>query len=289
MAQKNAPFLCEESDVRRLVKLLGEVVLVEGDLAAKRVHLMRGLCRIIGADAWAWSLVHMQTGEPPRQVVFLNDGVPEERFHDYVYALEHPDMKWALGKFVEECLAAGRPFTRRDAQILPGSFDELLATSDPFKAWNRVGFRSFMLMAWPLAGGGYSGIGIYRRDGRPDFTARESRIAHIVLTEIPWLHEEGWSAERGRTLGTLGPRLREVLHFLIQAHPRKLIAADLGLSLNTVHGYVREIYRHFGVNSHAGLIAHFTCGDGGDAPGGEPPLLGGCGNHGKSRMSRRVD
>lgn len=261
---KNAPFLLEEGDVRSLVQLLGEVVLVKGDLAAKRVHLMRGLCRILGADAWAWSMVHMESGEPPRQVVFLHDGVPQDRFHDYVHALEHPDMKWALGKFVSECLAAGRPFTRRDAQVLPDTFERLAADSDAFKAWQRVGFRSFMLLAWPLAGGGYSGVGIYRRSSRPDFSARESRIAHIVLTEIPWIHEEGWSGERGRTLGTLSPRLREILHLLVQGRARKAIASDLGLSLNTVHGYVRDIYGHFHVNSHAGLIAHFTRGDGGD-------------------------
>ena len=102
------------------------------------------------------------------------------------------------------------------------------------------------------------------RAARPHFGPRETRLAHIVLTEIPWLHEEGWGEDRGASLGQLAPRPREILSLLVQGRARKLIADDLGLSIHTVHGYVRDIYRHFGVNSHPELMTRFTRGDGGD-------------------------
>lgn len=64
----------------------------------------------------------------------------------------------------------------------------------------------------------------------------------------------------------LQPRHRTILKLLCKGSSRKAIAADLGVSENTVHGYVKDIFRHFHVNSQSQLIAHFTKGDDGDKP-----------------------
>ena len=45
--------------------------------------------------------------------------------------------------------------------------------------------------------------------------------------------------------------------FLMSGLDRKSIAAHLGISANTVAGYAREVYRHFGVNSQPQLIRRF--------------------------------
>ena len=44
--------------------------------------------------------------------------------------------------------------------------------------------------------------------GRPRFGARDARLAHIVLSEIPWLHTAGLPEDRGQTAPALSPRLR---------------------------------------------------------------------------------
>ena len=37
-----------------------------------------------------------------------------------------------------------------------------------------------------------------------------------------------------------------------------------GLSVNTVHGYAKVIFKHFGVHTQSELVTRFTKGDGGD-------------------------
>ena len=136
--------------------------------------------------------------------------------------------------------------------------------SNAEKAWLRADIGPVMLSCKPLPDGGFSSIGIYRTAERELFTERESKIAHIVLTEIPWLHLTGWPEERGQSALKLYPRLRTVLNLLIEGWSRKQIADRLDLSLNTIHGYVKDIYRHFSVHSQAELLARLSKGDGGD-------------------------
>lgn len=67
----------------------------------------------------------------------------------------------------------------------------------------------------------------------------------------------------GRALATaddpaagLSPRLRQVFAALLGGEPEKRIARRLGVSPATLHGYVKQVYRAFGVSSRAELLAH---------------------------------
>jgi DNA-binding NarL/FixJ family response regulator len=80
----------------------------------------------------------------------------------------------------------------------------------------------------------------------------------------------GWPEDRGIRVPELSPRLWLVHEMLLQSYGRKEIADHLGLSMHTVSGYMKEVYRHFDVQSHAQLVARFFRGDGGDVPGHRP-------------------
>jgi DNA-binding CsgD family transcriptional regulator len=54
----------------------------------------------------------------------------------------------------------------------------------------------------------------------------------------------------------LNGRLRDVLGCLLEGLSEKQIAARLRLSAWTVHGYVKQVYRRFGADSHAQLMFH---------------------------------
>ena len=54
---------------------------------------------------------------------------------------------------------------------------------------------------------------------------------------------------------SLSPRLRQTLGCLLEGHSEKEIAHRLGLSATTIHQYVTALYRHFGVQSRAQLMA----------------------------------
>src|SRR5262249_30102613 len=54
----------------------------------------------------------------------------------------------------------------------------------------------------------------------------------------------------------LSPRLRQTLACLLEGDSEKQVAARLGLSPATTHQYVTALYRRFGVQSRAQLLAY---------------------------------
>lgn len=53
----------------------------------------------------------------------------------------------------------------------------------------------------------------------------------------------------------LPPRVREVLWCFLEGDSDKQVAAGLGLTWNTVNGYAKQIYTHFGVTTRTELLA----------------------------------
>lgn len=90
-----------------------------------------------------------------------------------------------------------------------------------------------------------------RREGLP-FSEREVCLARWIAGEFPWQPEGAATVKSGFTR-----RERLVIDLLLQSHSRKEIAKRLGITVNTVQGYIKEIYRRFGVHSHAELLRHY--------------------------------
>jgi DNA-binding NarL/FixJ family response regulator len=59
-------------------------------------------------------------------------------------------------------------------------------------------------------------------------------------------------------LEQLRPRLRQVMDELLLGASEKQVAQRLQISPHTAHGYVKELYRRFGVCSRAELMARFV-------------------------------
>lgn len=256
-------FTLPESDVRALVRLLGEVTLARSSLADSRAQLMVGLCALIKADAWIWGVGQHELNQPPFYVSYDRGNIDDERFAQLMNAVNHAEMERFTRPFTEELARTGAHLTRLRQQINP---DDSFIGSQAEQAWLKANIGPVMLSCKPLPDGGFSSIGVYRNANQPLFTERESRITHILLSEVPWLHLQGWPNERGQSAAQLAPRMRTMLNLLIEGWSRKRIAAELGLSLHTVHDYVKQIYVHFGVHSQAELLVRFTKGNGGDTP-----------------------
>jgi len=141
---------------------------------------------------------------------------------------------------------------------------EVFCQSEAYSFGKNADIAAVFMSVRPLDEQSGSTVGIHRRFGRPRFTQRESKIEPIILTEIPWIHEQGWPEGRGVRVPKLYPQQQIVLNLLLQGEDRKSIAGQLKISPNTVSGYVRELYQHFGVNSQSELLARFFSGNGGD-------------------------
>ncbi len=69
------------------------------------------------------------------------------------------------------------------------------------------------------------------------------------------VRERDEAHERRARRGGLSPRQGAVLDRLLTGQSEKEIAASLGLTVNTVHGYVKEVFRHLRVHSRHELMA----------------------------------
>src|SRR5688500_5956447 len=66
------------------------------------------------------------------------------------------------------------------------------------------------------------------------------------------------NAERRDPQSDLSPRMRQTLQSLLAGDSEKQAATKLGVSQNTVHVYVKQLYRRFDVNSRGELLARWV-------------------------------
>jgi DNA-binding CsgD family transcriptional regulator len=250
-----------EQDVRNIVRLLGEVIAATGNIDAKRRVLMEGLCELIHAESWVWCMAQYEPDQPPSFVGLVHGGFDDARFARFVEAINHPAIGTVTRPSTLELKAKGTHLTRTLRQIDPM---DLLKSSPAAPYLARANIGTLLVSQRPMEEGGISAIGVYRQVGAPHFDERESRIAHILLSEVPWLHFRAFPDRQSLEIARLYPRHRTILNLLCEGWNRKKIADHLQLSVNTVHGYVKAIFQHFGVHSQAELLSRFTKGDGGD-------------------------
>lgn len=89
-----------------------------------------------------------------------------------------------------------------------------------------------------------------------DFSPREARLLEFFATELGPLVGRALVAAAEPSPETLSARLRQTLACLLEGDSEKQVAARLSLSLPTTHQYVTALYRHFGVQSRAQLLAY---------------------------------
>ena len=92
-------------------------------------------------------------------------------------------------------------------------------------------------------------------DRRP-FDARDARTVHVLHAECGWVYRDELPSDRVKAL-PLSPREQQVLWKLLSGRAEKQIATEMRLSPNTVHHYVKAIYRRLRVSSRGELLARW--------------------------------
>ena len=247
-----------EADARAMVRLVGETAAVAATSSYQKCRdfLLTGLCEMIDADAWAWALSRLDPES--HQIYYLTNqvgGMETGQWTAVAAAVEHPSMKDASKAFGEALAEAKQAVTMSREEIDPNGFAR---QGELKEVWDRTGFDGMLMSGHPLDEESSSHIVIYRKMGSGSFSARQTQMAHIVLTEVSWLHAQGWPEDRGASIPKLSPRQRSVLIMLTGGHTRKEMASALEISENTVSGYVKGVYRHFNVHSQTELMRKFS-------------------------------
>ena len=187
-----------KTDVRAVVRLLGEAAERRGGHAAQKLHLMHGLSTLIGADSWAWGLYcSFAPDAPPTATSIVHHGFTPEQYASFIRAIEHRDTGALNAPLTHEFARQPRHLTRTRQQMVA---DDVYEKTEVHALWRAADVGAVILSVRPVDERSQSVLGIYRRYGRPLFSATESRLAHIVLSEVGWLHEAGWPEDRGVTV-----------------------------------------------------------------------------------------
>lgn len=254
-----------EADFKGIVRLLGKVAGMTDPLAVRKRALMDGLCAMIGVKRWLWTTsTNFHPGEVPVAIAVAYGGFSDRECATLLEASQDPEYPIPENEAMISDINNHGHITRTRSDWIS---DEELYNHPQWKLYRQhAGTDHYLFSLYPVVNGFISGVGFHRPPGEPDFTPRERRIVHIVASEIDWLHTADVpEAESVENAHKLTPRLRVVFMLLIKGWNRKKIAAHLGITPNTTAGYIKTIYRQFGVSSQSELISAFVQGDGGDS------------------------
>jgi DNA-binding CsgD family transcriptional regulator len=121
--------------------------------------------------------------------------------------------------------------------------------------YRNSGYQDAVYVAFPVNEDAESYFGLFRAEGRP-FSIEERDSLAYTLRGIKWFHKQLLLSHCLLVAGTpLAPVERQVLHCLLSGRSEKEIAIAQGQSYHTTHEYVSSIYRKFGVNNRAMLMA----------------------------------
>jgi DNA-binding CsgD family transcriptional regulator len=207
-----------------------------------------GVVQAAGGEAW-WD----RPGHAVRQVsAYSVAAAPaaEEAFRAY-----HRDN----GPVSDPILQAIEPLpdklvTRTRAQLVP---DDVWYRSASFNQYAKLGGTDHRLVSvFQISDrGATSVIALNRALGDRDFSGRERDLLNFFHAEVGQLIGGALVGATDASTETLSPRLRQTLACLLEGDSEKLVAVRLGLSEATVHQYVTALYRKFGVQSRAQLLA----------------------------------
>ena len=248
-----------EGELRAIVKLLGDVAVVEGGLEVKRRCLMQGLNDLIESDGWLWTIGQVDAdSDAPMNFEHLYNGISSKQTAAMLDSPSDTADPSPDDKHLAALVGEGKHFTRTRQQLVD---DDQWYSSNNVKTYRlNHGLDNCMYSITPLDSGGFTGVGFFRKVGREPFSERQRRIAHVVTTEVRWLVESDLPAEYGGLLAALTPRLRTVFTLLVDGYGCDEVAELLNLSPHTVKGYMKEVYKHFEVRSQIKLIRLFKTG-----------------------------
>ena len=252
----------QEDDVRQIVRLLADIAILNGDHTTKKIALLTGLCELIGAKKWVWVLrIDTPEKDTPTFAGYLNGGFTTEEFLSLSTAGAHPQVSEIEAPMKKELEHKKCHITLRLEDYDRG----LWQGSEVGELAKQAGVATFISSTRPMSDTTASTVVIYRAPGEGTFSERERRIAHIILTEVGWLHTLGWPEKQYiETLPRLPKSNMVLLSLLLQGHSRKEMAELMKLSPHTIGSYIKAIYKHFDVTSQPMLMNRFIYGDGHD-------------------------
>jgi DNA-binding CsgD family transcriptional regulator len=241
-------------DVRAALRLVGECRDLGYDPALWGRHLHGTLCRLTGTRVGVGGELRTPgRGAAGEIVTLIDSGLgPAERIAIADFVRHRGFGAHPVGTVLDGW--AGRVAVRTRRQLVP---DRAWYQSLCYEVFHRPLERDHCLVSpHRLPDGSLNLITLHRNAGERDFSPRERRLLLLAHTEIGQLMGPVLvRADDTHSPTRLPPRVRDVLNCLLDGDSEKQVATRLRLSRETVHQYVKVLYRHYQVSSRAELLA----------------------------------
>lgn len=245
-----------------VARLVGECRELGDDSTAWQAHLAGGLVALCGGLV-AW----VGAGSPPGAAGAGLGPAWVPAGSAGAWASSAVRDRW-LARASDPAMVAAHPaaaaFVARPEPDLTLTRRELVSDA----AWGRSAFVNELLRADGMDEGlvsrrrlggtpGSYVITLVRAAGDAPFRADARRLVERVQRELGPHLGRSLLLTTQPSLRGLTPGARCVLERLLDGDSEKEAALRLGLRPGTVHDHVKRLYKHFGVNSRAELLAHF--------------------------------
>jgi DNA-binding CsgD family transcriptional regulator len=243
-------------DVENMIAFLSSLIVSTDPLVAKRQRAFEWIAGAIEADVWVWLQSRFAEGHSFPVAI----GVAEGGFRDdaernsFHQANCDPELYGNLNPLFR---------TPTPLSMLQYEFFPKPPEAEPVLArWQKTtGLIDCVFSSVPAGNGVWSCIGLHRRRGGPPFTQRDRSLVHVMFGQLAFMHRPATDfPANNSSLAELTARRQQVLMYLLSGDQAKQIARKLQLSIHTVNGHVKDLYRHFSVATRAELINHFRTG-----------------------------
>lgn len=246
----------EESDVKAIIRLLGAAAGMTAPLNERRRFVLDGLARLIGAELWVWLQSRRSDDGDLAAYAVLDGGIRDDAERGRMAVFGNDPLLIRTFQRVVDITQHSTVLTQDWLHAASGEEREVLA-----QRLREARIGASVISCYPIPHHSISAIGLYRRDGGAEFTARERALVHLVLSQVEWLHcIDGAPVGNSSALMSLSNRQRQTLLLLLGGSSPKQIAIALQISEYTVRDYVKQIYRRFDVSGRGELLSLFING-----------------------------
>lgn len=248
----------EVTDVRLLIRLAIDLHDHRQDPPAAAMLLLSRLCHITGAAAAVIGTAELRDGKPHLR---LSQTFLQSRNGQAAKAsglIHRPDAllhaAWEVA--MDKPSRIVHPTTLLHPQPLGRSKRHSDRTARQF-----MGLGQGLYSLLPTGRDEAGVLSLHQsRGGHRAWTKREVLMIDLLHPELTWLYSTPptTAGSTDAVHPTLPPRQQQTLRLLLRGLSEKQIAASLGLSIHTVHVYVKSIYRAFRITSRAELLAKWV-------------------------------
>lgn len=225
---------------------------------AALLHLLSSVAALVDAQNAYWvgaARMSDDDNDPllgwrPRLIRYLHPLPDDDKFS------QQRIKELGRGKIDELAVAHARMAGAYRANRMRDLVSPEFFNTDTYRGYIARGVHDSLTVVAPAGPAAEGYYGFLRM--RPDdpFTEDQRDIALYAMRGLTRFHREILLAH-GLLVARapLSPMERRVLSLLLTDRSEKLIASEIGVSPATLHGYVRDILRKFGVSGRNGLIA----------------------------------